>query len=217
MSFTRVEKDVLHERNNQVRTEWLCDYSCLAHGRRHVVDHVNNFPEQCRFILELLAVPFKTDAEAKRLGLDPKQRLHFHKEYSGPAMARLHKWLNQPFKDHGVEPNSGLGQAMKYLLTHWHKLTLFLAVAGAPIDNNICERAIKKAVLMRKNSYFYRTTTGAAVGDFFMSLIHTCELNKVNAYEYLTQLQKNLLAVLTRPGDWMPWNYQAQLRPLTTV
>ena len=67
---------------------------------------------------------------------------------------------------------------MKYLLTHWRKLTLFLTVAGVPIDNNICERAIKKAVLMRKNSYFYRTEQGADVGDLFISLIHTCELTR---------------------------------------
>ena len=191
--------------------------NCLSHGRRHVIDHIDNFPEQCQHILDLLAVPFKNEAEAKRRQLDPKERLKFHKEHSGPAMAKLHKWLQVPFKEHGVEPNSGLGQAMKYLLTHWRKLTLFLSVAGVPIDNNICERAIKKAVLMRKNSYFYRTEHGADVGDLFMSLIHTCELNKVNAFNYLTELQKNLLAALTKPEEWMPWNYEEQLRPLTVA
>jgi transposase len=191
--------------------------NCLAHGRRHVIDHIDNFPEQCQHILDLLGVPFKNEAEAKRLGLAPKERLKFHKEHSGPAMARLHKWLLIPFKEHGVEPNSGLGQAMKYLVTHWRKLTLFLFVAGAPIDNNICERAIKKAVLMRKNSYFYRTEHGADVGDLFMSLIHTCELNQVNAFNYLTELQKNLLAALTKPADWMPWNYEEQLRATTAA
>ena len=191
--------------------------NCLAHGRRHVIDHIDNFPEQCQHILDLLAVPFKNDAEARRLGLDPKGRLKFHKEHSAPSMTKLHKWLLVPFKEHGVEPNSGLGQAMKYLLTHWRKLTLFLSVAGVPIDNNICERAIKKAVLMRKNSYFYRTEQGADVGDLFMSLIHTCELNKVNAFNYLTELQKNLLAALTKPEEWMPWNFEEQLRPLAAA
>ena len=160
---------------------------------------------------------FKNDAETKRLGLDPKERLLFHKQHSAPVMAELHKWINQQFAEKRIEPNSGLGQAMKYLLTHWRKLTLFLTVANTPIDNNICERAIKKAVLMRKNSYFYRTQTGAEIGDLFMSLIHTCELNKVNAFDYLTQLQKNLFAALTKPSAWMPWNYLEQVKGLAAV
>ncbi|PYP84841.1 MAG: hypothetical protein DMF61_18870 [Blastocatellia bacterium AA13] len=49
-----------------------------------------------------------------------------------------------------------------------------LRVPGAPIDNNICERALKKAVLHRKNSLFYRTKNGASVGDL-MNLIYTAE------------------------------------------
>jgi Transposase IS66 family len=42
--------------------------------------------------------------------------------------------------------------------------------------NNICERALKRAVLHRKNALFYKTLNGAEAGDLFMSLIHTCEL-----------------------------------------
>jgi len=79
--------------------------------------------------------------------------------------------------DRKVEPNSGLGEAITYMLKHWQKLTLFLRVAGAPLDNNLCERILKKAILHRKNSYFYKTENGARVGDTFMSLIHTAELN----------------------------------------
>ena len=49
-----------------------------------------------------------------------------------------------------MEPNSALGGAISYLLKHWEKLTLFLRVAGAPLDNNVCERALKKAILHRQ-------------------------------------------------------------------
>jgi len=57
--------------------------------------------------------------------------------------------------EHKTEPNSGLGKAISYLLNHWPKLTLFLRQPGAPIDNNIAERALKKAILNRRN---YRET-----------------------------------------------------------
>lgn len=56
-----------------------------------------------------------------------------------------------------MEPNSGLGQAISYLLNHWQKLTLFLEKPGVPLDNNVVERALKKAILHRKNSLFYKT------------------------------------------------------------
>jgi transposase len=67
-----------------------------------------------------------------------------------------------------VEPNSGLGEAITYLLKYWDRFTLFLRKAGAPLDNNICERALKKSILHRKNSLFYLTENGAQVGDIFM-------------------------------------------------
>ena len=96
-------------------------------------------------------------------------------------MAALKAWLDQQFAEHRVEPNSGLGQAIAYMRKHWAPLTLFLRVPGAPLDNNICERALKKAILHRKNALFYKTRNGARVGDVFMSLIHTAELNGIGA------------------------------------
>ena len=73
--------------------------------------------------------------------------------------------------------------------------------------NNVCERAFKKAILHRKNSYFYKTENGAHVGDLFMSLIHTCKLNGANPFHYLTELQKHADELAAAPADWMPWNY----------
>lgn len=65
------------------------------------------------------------------------------------------------------------------MLKHWEPLPLFLRHPGVPLDNNRCERALKKVILHRKNAYFYKTAHGARVRDMFMSLIHTCELNNV--------------------------------------
>ena len=65
-----------------------------------------------------------------------------------------------------MEPNSGLGEAITYMLKHWKKLTLFLRKAGAPLDNNICERALKKVILHRKNAYFYASLE-ESVGEFW--------------------------------------------------
>jgi transposase len=64
----------------------------------------------------------------------------------------------------------------------------------------------------RKNAYFFKTLNGARVGDLFMSLIHTCELNKINPFDYLTQLQKHIDIATASPADWMPWNYRDRLQ-----
>lgn len=110
-----------------------------------------------------------------------------------------------------TEPNSALGEAIGYMLKHWEKLTLFLRQAGAPLDNNVCERALKKAILHRKNALFYKTSHGAQVGDLFMSLIYTCQVNGANPFDYLTELQQHAEALAVSPQLWMPWNYPGAL------
>ena len=181
--------------------------NCLAHGRRQFVEVAGSFPDECRHVLETLGEVYGNDALAKQQRLSPEERLRFHQERSGPVMEGLQAWLSQQLSQHKVEPNSGLGKAMNYLLRHWRPLTLFLRQAGAPLDNNICERALKKAVLHRKNALFYKTMNGAQVGDLFMSLIHTCELNGVNSFDYLIELQRHAKQLAANPSQWMPWNY----------
>jgi len=169
--------------------------NCLVHGRRQFIDVANNFPQECLYVFKILKDVYKNDDEAKRQAMSDEQRLHFHQEKSGPKMDELARWLAEQFEQRKVE-----------------KLTLFLRQPGAPLDNNLCERALKKAILHRKNSYFYKTQNGARVGDLFMSLIHTCELNGVNPFDYLTELQKHADELSSHPDRWMPWNYRQMLQ-----
>jgi transposase len=185
--------------------------NCLAHGRRQFVDVVENFPEECRHVLETLRGVYHHDALARERGLSPEDRLSFHQERSGPLMQGLHEWMETQFAERKTEPNSGLGKAISYLQNHWPKLTLFLEQPGAPLDNNIVERALKKAILNRKNALFYKTLNGAGVGDLFMSLIHSCELNGVNPFDYLTELLRHAEELKRNSSKWMPWNYRETL------
>jgi transposase len=190
--------------------------NCNAHSRRNFVKVTPSFPEQCRFVLETLGEVYGYDEQARVRGMSAEERLHFHQEHSGPVMEKLHAWCHVQFEERKVEPNSGLGRAISYLLKHWEKLTLFLRVAGAPIDNNLVERALKKAILHRKNSLFYKTRKGAEMGDLFMSLIHTCELNGVNPFDYLTELRRHAEELQRNPSAWMPWNYRETQARLAT-
>lgn len=185
--------------------------NCLAHGRRQFVEVADRFPEECQHVLEAFSVIYRNDAIAKARKLSPEERLLFHQAESGPTIEELHVWLAQQFDQRRVEPNSALGGAISYLLRHWEKLTLFLRVPGAPLDNNIAERALKKAIRHRRNSLFYKTNHGAHVGDLFMSLIHTCELGGVNPFDYLTELDRHADEAAVNPQHWMPWNYRQTL------
>jgi hypothetical protein len=183
----------------------LCN--CLCHGRRQVVDVAENFPEQSRKIIEVLAEVYRVDAQAKERQLSDADRLLLHQTQSKPILDELHQWMQDQLDQKQVEPNSGLGQAINYLLRRWEALTRFLSVPGAPLDNNIAERALKMAILHRKNSLAFMTPRGARVGDVFMSLIHTCELTHINPFDYLMALQQHAALVSRTPTEWLPWNY----------
>ena len=146
--------------------------------------------------------------EGRRIALFFSGRKH--------AGENLKDVLVQQFDQRRVEPNSALGGAITYLLKRWEKLMLFLRVPGAPLDNNLCERALKKAIRHRRNSLFYKTSRGARVGDVFMSLIHTCELCKANPFDYLTAIERHAAEASAEPGRWMPWNYRQTLAEITT-
>jgi len=184
---------------------------CLAHARRRFVEVIENFPQPCQHVLEQLGTVYGNDATARKQAMTAEERLRYHQQHSAPVLEELRGWLNTQFAEKKVEPNSGLGMAMRYMLKHWERLTLFLRQPGAPLDNNIVERALKKAILHRKNSLFYKTANGARVGDLFMSLIHTCELSGANPFDYLTQLQRHAGDLVRNPSAWMPWNYEATL------
>jgi len=135
--------------------------SCAAHARRKFVDVAANFPEPVRHVLEQLRDVYHNDAIAREREMSPAERLRFHQAESGPVMDDLECWLKEQIDEHEVEPNSGLGEAVGYMRKHWKELTLFLHEEGAPLDNSICERVLKKAILHRKNALFYKTENGA--------------------------------------------------------
>ena len=89
-----------------------------------------------------------------------------------------------------------------------------MRVEGVPLDNNVVERALKRAIVHRRNSLFYKTLNGAKAGDVFMSLIYTAELNAVNPFEYLMALLRHPLELTERPSEWMPWNFHSTLARL---
>ena len=184
---------------------------CLTHARRKVVDVLEHFPQPCHHVIKVLAQVYGVEAQCREQHMTPQQRLHHHQAHSAGPMQELQRWMRDQLQQRLVEPNSALGNALRYMLKHWEGLTLFLRKAGAPLDNNLCERSLKRAILHRKGSMFYKTVNGAELGDIYMSIIHTCQLCNVNAFDYLQALQIHAEKVQGDAARWLPWNYREQL------
>ena len=198
------------DRNNPKGHEVISG-NCLGHARRQVVDEVLSFPRESRYFLELVREVFHNESICRAKALTDDERLDFHTLESRPFMDHLHAWMNAQIELKRVEPNSGMGKAINYMLKRWDKLTLFLKVPGAPLDNNTCERAIKMAITHRKNSLFYRSERGALVGDIYMTIINTARLNGENPLRYLTAILMHSKKAAMSPADWLPWTYRATL------
>src|SRR5262249_51099649 len=106
-----------------------------------------------------------------------------------------------------VEPDRQLGKAVAYMEAAWDTLTGFVSIPGAPLDNNVVERALKLFIRQRKNSLFYRTEHSAYIASVLTSLIATCLYAGVNALEYLVALQEHRREVFADPAAWLPWAY----------
>jgi hypothetical protein len=199
--------------SNDANEQTLIRCHCLAHGRRKFSELEDVFPDECKVVIDALKQVFDHEDKADEQLLSAQERLAYHQVYSGPILQRLKKWLEQQCDERLVEPNSSLGKAIAYLLNHWETLTRFLSVPGAPLENNLVERALKLFIRQRKNSLFYATEHSAYIASVLTSLIATCLHAEVNALEYLVAVQEHRREVFRDPAAWLPWNYQGNLVP----
>jgi transposase len=206
-----VMSDALH--SNDADETMLIRCHCLAHGRRKFSELEDVFPQECAVVLDVLRQVFDHEEETRVQQRSAQERLVYHQVYSGPLMEGLKRWLLLQVDDRLVEPNSSLGKAIAYLLGHWDTLTRFLSVPGAPLENNLVERALKLFIRQRKNSLFFATEHSAYIASVLTSLIATCLAAGVNALEYLVALQEHRSEVFTAPEAWLPWTYHARLAP----
>jgi transposase len=199
--------------SNKAEEAHLIRCHCLAHGRRKFSELDEVFPAESAVVVEALQVVYEHDEEAREQQLSAAERLAYHQTYSEPILTTLKDWLEQQTEERLVEPNSSLGKAIAYLLGHWPTLTQFLKEPGAPLDNNVAERALKLCIRQRKNSLFYATEHSAYIASLLTSVIATCLHAGVNALEYLVALQEHRQEVFANPSAWLPWNYLAALVP----
>jgi transposase len=80
---------------------------------------------------------------------------------------RLESLIAEPWEDPQAK------RLIKRLRRHQNELFTFLDQPGVPFENNLAERAIRPAVILRKNSYGNRSDQGASMQAVFMSVFFT--------------------------------------------
>ena len=179
---------------------------CLTHARRKFAELEKIYPKSCGYVLDRIGKIYEHEASAKEMS--DEERLGYHQKWSLPIMLELKEWMEQEFREKRVEPNSSLGKAMAYFQNHYEKLRQFCHVGGAPLDNNVAEQALKAPAMIRKNSYFYKTSNGACVAGIILSVLVSCRLNRGNIWNYLVWVLRNAAEVKRNPRAFLPWVYK---------
>jgi Transposase IS66 family. len=182
---------------------------CLAHARRKFWEIRSFYGVECGYVLERIGKVYQNEDATK--GMRPEERLQHHQAHSGPIIEELREWMEREMAEKKVEPNSNLGKAIKYFLKNYPGLSAFTRHAEAPLDNNQAERALKPVVMIRKNSYFYKTGHGANVGAIILSMISSCRLNGTNVWNWMVSVLKRTSEVRRNPSAFLPWVYKGEV------
>jgi hypothetical protein len=199
--------------SNNATEDALIRCHCLAHGRRKFSELDEAFPAESAVVVNALKDVFDHEAYTRAEQMTAQERLAYHQRESGPIMQQLKGWLEQQTAQRLVEPNSSVGKAIAYLVEHWETLTRFLHEPGAPLENNVAERALKLMIRQRKNSLFYATEHSAYIASILTSVSATGVQAGVNALDYLVAIQEHRQEVFANPSAWLPWHDQAALVP----
>jgi len=199
-------KNFAHDHTDEIE-QAVCNAHCYLKFRA-VKDQ---FPAEYAVAGEVYKKVFDNDDKAKALGLDPRERMLYHREHSKPQMLKLFQMCKDKTDGHLVEPNSSLWEPVSFVINQWHRLTRFYEVPGVPLDSNLVEQALIIPVRYLAGSFAYKTPNGAEVGDRHMSLIATANANGVEPVAYLTECLRNHEDLAERPDHYLPWVYRARL------
>jgi hypothetical protein len=200
-------KNFDHEHKDKV-----FESTCNAHAFLKFRDIKDKYPAEYAIAGAVYKQVFDHDDEAKAQGLNPVDRMLYHREHSKPRMEQLKAMCEEKIKSKLVEPNSALWEPLTFILNQWERLSLFWKVPGVPLDSNLVEQALIIPVRYLAGSFNYHTEDGATVGDHHMSLIATARANGVEPVAYLTECLRCHEDLRKRPEHYLPWVYRERLK-----
>lgn len=152
---------------------------CLVHLLRELekVDLRNASEEWMAFAKKLRRLIRDGIRLRKRPDFDP-QRYRSRIHLIDARLQILAQWRSP--EDTVIYGDADALRLAKRLRAHWDHLFTFLDKPEVPFDNNLAERCIRPAVILRKNSYSNRSQKGAATQAVLMSVYRTLKLRGLN-------------------------------------
>ena len=133
--------------------------------------------------MELIGKLYHLEKLLKESNACPDEIKLKREERARPILLQIKKLLDDNLTK--VPPQSPLGKAVAYMLSHWQALNHYLLDGRLEIDNNRSERSIKPFVIGRKNWLFHGNDKGARAGAILYSLIETCKAHQVDVFAWL--------------------------------
>jgi transposase len=180
---------------------------CWSHVRRKFYELATPGPAPIASeALARIAELYRIEDEIR--GRTAEERRRFRQERSRPLVEALEPWLRDKLQM--LSQKTKLAEAIRYALSRWQGLMLFLDDGRIEIDNNVVERAIRPLALTRKNALFAGSDAGAEHWAVIASLVETCKLNTVEPFRYLADVIGRIVEghPNARLDDLLPWAYR---------
>lgn len=181
---------------------------CWAHARRKFFDLAKggSAPAADR-VLALIGALYGIEQEIR--GQPPDARRQMRRERSQPVLDELHSFLCEHLRK--VPGSSVIAEAIRYVLTRWDGLVMFMDDGHLELDTNPVERSMRPIALNRKNALFAGSDDGAEHWAILATLIECCKLNGVNPADYLEDVISRLINghLNSRLDELTPWNWKA--------
>jgi hypothetical protein len=136
----------------------------------------------------------------------PDERRDLRQQHAKPILAELKEWIEDAQKT--LPQKQKLAEAMRYALSRWSALSVYLDDGRVEIDNNIAERAMRPLGIGRKNWLFAGSDKGGERIANILSIIETAKLHGHNPEAYLTDV---LTRIQDHPADrleeLLPWRW----------
>ena len=179
---------------------------CWSHVRRRFFELASAGPAPiASAALARIAVLYGIEAEIR--GRSAEERRAVRQARSRPVVEAMETWLREQLAL--LSQKSRLAEAIRYALSRWPGLALFLEDGRIELDSNVVERAIRPLALHRKNALFAGSDGGAEHWAVIASLVETCKLNGIDPQAYLADVIIRIVESHpnSRLDELLPWAY----------
>src|SRR5271166_6911296 len=182
---------------------------CWSHVRRPFYELAQSGPAPIASeALSRIAALYRIEAEIRNRSAEERRAVR--QERTHPLIKAFQPWLREKLSL--ISQKTKLAEAIRYALTRWAGLCLFLDDGRVEIDSNTVERAIRPLTLNRKNALFAGSDGGAEHWAVVASLIETCKLAGVEPHNYLADVISRIVNghPQSKLDELPPWAYHAQ-------